>query len=140
MLVLSRKLFERIVLPTLDITVQVVAIKPGVVRLGIEAPRNVTVMREELCDSAQAIVELSARGLPAIKPDANFSKVVRNRLGVMRIGLEVLRKQIHMNQSDDAETTLDDLENDIASLERRLAQSVPEWSEENLSLDCTASL
>jgi carbon storage regulator len=48
MLVLSRRLHEKVVLPTLGITLQVVAIRPGVVRLGIEAPADVPVFREEL--------------------------------------------------------------------------------------------
>ena len=48
MLVLSRRLHERIQFPGLNITVQVVAIKPGVVRIGIEAPPDVKVFREEL--------------------------------------------------------------------------------------------
>ena len=41
MLVLSRRLNERILLPTVPAAVQVVSIKPGVVRLGIEAPAQV---------------------------------------------------------------------------------------------------
>jgi len=50
MLVLARRLNERIVLPGLGITVQVVGIKGNVVRLGIVAPPGVTVLREELVD------------------------------------------------------------------------------------------
>ena len=46
MLVLSRRLHERIQFPGLNITVQVVAIKPGVVRIGIEAPPDVKVFRD----------------------------------------------------------------------------------------------
>jgi carbon storage regulator CsrA len=48
MLVLSRRLNEKIVLPSLNLTIQIVALKPGVVRLGIEAPAAVKVFREEL--------------------------------------------------------------------------------------------
>jgi len=48
MLVLSRRLHQRIVLPGLGITIQVVAMKAGVVRLGIEAPPDVPVFREEI--------------------------------------------------------------------------------------------
>ncbi len=48
MLVLSRRLSEKIMLPGLNVTVQVVAVKNGVVRLGIEAPPDVRVLREEL--------------------------------------------------------------------------------------------
>ncbi len=48
MLVLSRRLNEKLVLPGLNVTVQVVAVKNGVVRLGVEAPPSVQVLREEL--------------------------------------------------------------------------------------------
>jgi carbon storage regulator CsrA len=48
MLVLSRRLNEKIVLPGLGITVQVVALRGGTVRLGIEVPPDVAVLREEL--------------------------------------------------------------------------------------------
>jgi carbon storage regulator CsrA len=48
MLVLSRRLHEKIVFPGLNITVQVLSTASGVVRLGIEAPPDVAVLREEL--------------------------------------------------------------------------------------------
>jgi carbon storage regulator CsrA len=50
MLVLSRRSSEKIVLPSLGVTIQVVAIKSGVVRLGIEAPPDISIVREELLD------------------------------------------------------------------------------------------
>jgi carbon storage regulator CsrA len=52
MLVLSRRLHERIQFPGLDISIQVVAIQSGVIRLGIEAPPDVSVLREELLQGA----------------------------------------------------------------------------------------
>jgi carbon storage regulator CsrA len=48
MLVLSRKPNEKILFPDWSTTIQVVSIKPGVVRLGIEAPPDVTVLRAEV--------------------------------------------------------------------------------------------
>jgi carbon storage regulator len=48
MLVLSRRATQKIVLPELGITITVVAVKGGVVRVGIDAPAQVTVLREEL--------------------------------------------------------------------------------------------
>ena len=50
MLVLSRKLNESIVLPGLGVTVRVVGISGGRVRIGVEAPRSVQVARGELCE------------------------------------------------------------------------------------------
>jgi carbon storage regulator CsrA len=49
-LVLSRRLQEKIVLPGLGVTIEVVAVQPGVVRLGIDAPPEVTILRSELFD------------------------------------------------------------------------------------------
>ena len=54
MLVLSRRLNEKIVLPDLNITVKVVSLERGRVRIGIEAPADVAVMRQELLDDSQA--------------------------------------------------------------------------------------
>jgi carbon storage regulator CsrA len=48
MLVLSRKLKEKIMLPTLHTAIQVLEIKRGAVRLGIEAPLETPIVREEL--------------------------------------------------------------------------------------------
>jgi carbon storage regulator len=53
-LVLSRRLSEKIVLPHLNITLLVVAIQPGVVRLGIEAPPDVPIVRAEVLDGGRA--------------------------------------------------------------------------------------
>ncbi len=48
MLVLSRRLNEKIIFPESNTMVQVVGMKPGVVRLGVRAPAEVTVLRHEV--------------------------------------------------------------------------------------------
>lgn len=48
MLVLSRKPGERIMIGD-DVTVTIVRIGPNTVRLGIDAPRQMNIVREELC-------------------------------------------------------------------------------------------
>lgn len=53
MLVLSRRINEKIVLPGLKVTIQVVALEGGRVRLGIEAPATVAILREELCQKGR---------------------------------------------------------------------------------------
>jgi carbon storage regulator CsrA len=66
MLVLSRRRKEKVVIPTLGITIEVVAIKPGVVRLGIEAPPDVPILRQELLGRAAAPGR--GNGGPALQP------------------------------------------------------------------------
>lgn len=48
MLVLSRKTGERIMIGD-QVTITVVRIGPNNVRIGIEAPRDMNIVREELC-------------------------------------------------------------------------------------------
>jgi carbon storage regulator len=48
MLVLSRKPGEQILVPSLDLAVTVVAIEGNRVRLGISAPHEIAVYREEI--------------------------------------------------------------------------------------------
>jgi carbon storage regulator len=48
MLVLSRKLGEQIVVPSLNVEITVLSINGRTVRLGISAPDNVTVHRQEV--------------------------------------------------------------------------------------------
>ncbi len=52
MLVLSRKSGERILIGD-EVTITVVRIGPNSVRIGIEAPPNVNIVREELCVRAR---------------------------------------------------------------------------------------
>lgn len=53
MLVLTRKLGEEIVIPSLDVTIRLVEIRGDKVRLGIEAPTQVEVHRKEVWDRIQ---------------------------------------------------------------------------------------
>jgi len=53
MLVLSRKPGERILIGD-DVAVTIVRIGPNTVRLGIDAPREMNIVREELCQRGEA--------------------------------------------------------------------------------------
>jgi len=62
MLVLSRKVGERIVIPECNLGITVVAIEGNRVRLGLSAPPDVAVYREEVW--CQIEEELAEDGLP----------------------------------------------------------------------------
>jgi len=53
MLVLSRKLNEKIIIGE-DIEVTVIGIENGSVQLGINAPKNIEILREELLEEVKA--------------------------------------------------------------------------------------
>ena len=70
MLVLSRKIGERIWIGN-DISVTVVRVSGGGVRLGIEAPENLPVVREELKESFERSVCLNKGTERTIFPGPN---------------------------------------------------------------------
>lgn len=65
MLVLSRKKTETIVLPTLGITIDVLAITGNRVRIGIQAPREVPVLRQEIVEPVGSARAAEERGTEA---------------------------------------------------------------------------
>lgn len=61
MLVLTRKVGERIVMPDLGVTITVLEVKGNQIRVGVAAPREVEVHREEVYHAARG---LSRAGVP----------------------------------------------------------------------------
>lgn len=120
MLVLSRRLHEKIVFPGIGAKVQVVGIKSGVVRLGIEAPPEVAVLRAELPDRSK---EWGAPPPPkAVESQlARVQQLLQKRLRVSGVGLAVLRRQLREGLTQDAEATLSRIEEDLQLLHARVA-------------------
>ena len=127
MLVLSRRVNEKIVLPGIDTTIQLLSTKQGLVRLGIEAPAEVAVFREEvwlrtkppvpsknLLDDAAARTRLH-----------ELNHLLRNRLNSANLGLAVLRQQMLRGMSAEADKTLLKLEEDFRNL-RQQSESLVE--------------
>jgi carbon storage regulator CsrA len=124
MLVLSRRPHERILFPGLEAAVQVVSIRSGVVRLGIEAPPHVTVLREEVHrrQSAQEKGQNPASGRPVSgeKQLRELNHEVRNQLNTMALGLALLRRQLQAARPADVEATLQTIEQSLETLRGRV--------------------
>jgi len=119
MLVLSRKLHEKIVLPTLKVAVQVVGIKGGVVRLGVQAPREVTVLREEIPDRAAEWAERQPPSAVAAVDEprsAKFWQPLCARLKSAGVRLGLLRLQLDTGLTEEARQTLTGIQDDFQLL------------------------
>jgi len=132
MLVLSRKLKEKIVLPTLSIAIQVVEIGRGVVRLGIEAPPEVSVLREEVADrAAEWVEEKTHPDNPAaeVRKLYKFERPLCERLTTTGMGLGLLRLQLDAGLIEEAAATLARIQDDFQllrySLEGEMENAAP---------------
>lgn len=104
MLVLTRKPQETIVFPNLGVKLEIIRIAGGKVRVGIEAPLEVAVLRGELIEwrgSADDPAE------PRLGDGGQSSRHrLRNQLHTARLGLKLLEKQLAAGRFDEAEETL----------------------------------
>jgi len=121
MLVLARRLNERIVIPAIQAAVQVVGIQGGVVRLGIEAPAEIKVFREEVVQDG--------------RPDAPAAEAaprrddVRQRLAESSVELSALRRQLRGKLSASAAAALYRIDRELAELARRIGKPSGEGAE-----------
>lgn len=115
MLVLSRRQDQRILFPHLNISVEILQVKGSTVRLGIQAPPDVRVLREELQQGSGAFPQLTA---PAGK---HWSHELRGRLNTAMMGLSLVEKQLQAGLKGAAESTLQDALKALDALERAVS-------------------
>ena len=120
MLVLSRRLDEKVLFPSINTAVQVVSIKGGTVRLGIEAPPEVTILRAELQDRTAERGATTRLPEPAGSRLRGLRHLLRNRLNITTVGLGLLRQQARAGLSDEMERTIAKIEEEMQTLQQRL--------------------
>lgn len=105
MLVLARRPSQSIVFPELGITIQVVDSSQSVARIGISAPREIKVLREEVYDR---IIEADPS---AFAPDGSLKEKehheLKNRLNSANIAIHVARRHMESNRVEEAQQALD---------------------------------
>jgi CheY-like chemotaxis protein len=112
--------------PAFATSVEVVSVKPGVVRLGIEAPADVTVLRQEVLErnrtgfaEAPQANRVSPAGGAVIVPQ------LRNRLNTASVGLSLLRRQLRAGLTTGAEATLDEIDREFEALRQEVEEAAP---------------
>ncbi len=122
MLVLSRRQDDKIVFPNLGITVEILKIAGRSVRVGVDAPSDVRVLRHELAEKEGVATGTQVRG-PQTKPSDHQ---LRNRLNRATIGLQLAQKQLEVGQVDSADQTMAKVLSEFQSLDDDLGRQVTE--------------
>jgi carbon storage regulator CsrA len=137
MLVLARQLNERIIMPAIPATIEVVAIKSNGVRLGIDAPADVTILREEV---------LRRGGVPAdnllaqSQPDAELrlsriKHLLGNRLQGVALGLDLIRQQIDDSGTAELRELFQRIEAEIRRIDQQVRAVLSSSAEQSLAAE-----
>ncbi len=96
MLVLSRRVDEKIVLPDIETEIQILETKAGVARIGIKAPKQIGFFREEVwlrdhSNEAKGKLLHQERRMDQLR---ELNHLLRNQLSGVQIGVDLIRRQL----------------------------------------------
>lgn len=116
MLVLSRRESDKILFPTLGISVEVLRVQGNRTRLGITAPTNVPVLRHEIANLKDIEFAPGKHGNDRRLQD--LVHAIRQRLDVTTTNLNELDPSLDGEQNDHGKKLIDDLFGELRCLEQ----------------------
>jgi carbon storage regulator CsrA len=125
MLVLSRRETEKVLFPSLGISVEVLRIRGNTTRLGIDAPPDIPVLRHEVAKGRS--IELTPDGSTTQEQLRKLSQAVRQRLDHAANALNKLHEKLDETRDEATQQIVMQLYRDLQSLEREANQAI-EWS------------
>lgn len=126
MLVLTRRETERVLFPTLGISIEVMRVQGNKTRLGIDAPPDIPVLRHEL--TQRKSIELTPDDSSTRKQLRDLAHVVRKRMDRAASALNQLHQKLDNTGEEHVQEIVMRLYRDLESLEREANQLI-EWSD-----------
>jgi len=106
MLVLSRRSKEKLSFPELGITVHFLRIQSGAVKVGVDAPPSIKIVRDEIAGSGDQAA-ITRKQMLRLPRDVRHD--IRNELHSISIGLHLYQEQMRIGAADDAQETFDEV-------------------------------
>lgn len=114
MLVLSRRPDQQVEFPNIGVSLKVLTVKGRVVKLGIEAPDDIQIVRPEANSGAVAGATKKRR---SVSLDAHDLK---NWMNNIKLAAAVFERQREMGRDEEADATFERLVNLLADLEQQV--------------------
>ena len=124
MLVLSRKSQQSIDFPTLGISVQILKVAGHTVRIGIDAPREVPVLRNE-AQAFEETFERAAKLQAEQEGDRAVRHAIRGRLHNAALSLHLAEEQLKRGLTERAEDVIQNALEQLSLIEVDLAPPAP---------------
>ena len=124
MLVLSRRAKDKISFPEVGITVHFIRVQSGTAKVGIDAPAQIKIVRNEV-DPNQAAYTDQVRN-EFLRLPREVRHAIRNELHAVSVGVHLLKEQLMMNLGDDAQDTFQEIQRSLKKLDENQVLRRPE--------------
>ncbi len=125
MLVLSRRETEKVLFPTLGVSIEVLRVRGNTTKLGIDAPASIPIIRHEV--ARRKSVEFALDEGSSSEQLSELAHAVRQRLSGAANALNQLHKEMDASGNQAVQEIVMRLYADLEALEHE-ANSVIEWS------------
>ncbi len=124
MLVLSRGPQDKIVFPNLGITVEILRVDGHRVRVGVEAPKDIRILRHELTGALNSELQDESQR----KAASASTHELRNRLNSAQLSLSLMEKQLERGMHEEALASLHTAIREIDKLDGNAGEKIAEDS------------
>lgn len=115
MLVLSRRESEKILFPNIRTTIHILRSQKGLVRVGIDAPKHIKILRHEIENNTLPEADESPPGI-----DTLLNHRQRNRLNEVALALHLCQQYLQADQAAAGEAALERALNVLKKLDQEL--------------------
>lgn len=127
MLVITRKSTDRISFPQLGITIHFVRVQGNAAKIGIDAPRDIVIVRDEVEDDGSLIADKLRDQWRRLPKEVRHE--IRNELHAISVGLHLYKQQNIAGLTADADETFVEIQNAIQRLDENNVLQSPSTGE-----------
>lgn len=123
MLVLTRRSKDKISFPQVGITIQFLRVQSGQVKVGIDAPREITILRDEVASASEAAGSLQ-RQISHLPKDVRHG--IRNELQQISIGIHLYKELVSSALCEEALDVFTQIQDSLRRLDSSEALNAPQ--------------
>lgn len=126
MLVITRRSSDKISFPQVGITLHFIRVQGGSAKVGVDAPRDIAIVRDEVADDGAEAAKLREQWL---RLPRQVRHEIRNELHSLSVGTHLLREQLKAGLADDANETFELIQSAVERIDQNEVLRRPEPGE-----------
>ena len=122
MLVLSRRPDQKIVFPSIGVSIKLLKVRGSIAKIGIDAPRDLKILRDEVSAEQADLARSESLKTPATVSNHQL----RNQLNSAKLGIHLAQRQMEQGDEVGAAQTMEMVVDHFRKADTIMAESKPE--------------